>query len=258
MKLKDKVALVTGAGRGIGRAIAEGFAREGARVAINYCQSKEAALATMEAIQSRNGEAITIHGDVSSEASVQEMVDHVVHTFGTIDILVNNAGVNFPVPFMEIRGSELRRIMETNVNGVFYASQAVAKVMIAPGRGGSILNVSSLVAQRPFFNMAPYNASKAAVSMLTQSMALELGPYRIRVNEICPASVETDINREFLRDPKHREYRVKIIPLARIGQPEDLVGAAVFLCSDDASWLTGASIVTDGGLSVIPPFGRPS
>jgi NAD(P)-dependent dehydrogenase (short-subunit alcohol dehydrogenase family) len=200
---------------------------------------------------------MTVQADVSSEERVQGMVNETVRTFGTIDILVNNAGVNSPAPFMEISGAEFERIMETNVNGVFYVSQAVARIMIDRGKGGSILNVSSLVTQRPFFNMAHYNASKAAVSLLTQSMALELGSFGIRVNEICPASVETDINRKALQDPEQRKYRLGIIPLGRIGQPEDLAGAAVFLCSDDASWLTGASIVTDGGLSVIPPFGRP-
>jgi len=148
--------------------------------------------------------------------------------------------------------------VEVNLIGLFYVSQAVANLMVAQGRGGSILNVSSLVAQRPFWNMAHYNASKAAVSALTQSMALELGVHGIRVNEICPASVETDINRATLQDPTNRRRRQEIIPLSRIGQPADLAGAAVFLCSDEASWLTGVSLVTDGGLGVIPPLPRPS
>ncbi len=258
MRLREKVALVTGGSRGIGRAIAEAFALEGARVAINFSQHKEGALAAMESIQSRNGKAIIVRADVSAEESVQEMIDQVVGAYGDIDILVNNAGVNSPTPFMQLSASEFTRILEVNVLGLFYVSQAVAKLMIARGKGGSILNVSSLVAQRPFVNMAHYNASKGAVSMLTQSMALELGPYKIRVNEICPASVETDINRAALQDPKNRKHRLETIPLGRIGQPEDLAGAAVFLCSDDASWVTGASLVTDGGLSVIPPLGRPA
>jgi len=258
MRLKEKVALVTGGSRGIGRAIAEAFAMEGARVAINFSQHKDDALAAMESIRSRNGKAISVQADVSSEGSVQAMVDQVVGAYGGIDILVNNAGVNSPTSFMKLTASEFKRIMEINVHGVFYASQAVAKSMIARGRGGSILNISSLVAQRPFANMAHYNASKGAVSMLTQSMALELSPYRIRVNEICPASVETDMVRVALQDPNNRKHRLETIPLGRIGQPEDVAGAAVFFCSDEASWVTGASLVTDGGLSVIPPFGRPS
>jgi NAD(P)-dependent dehydrogenase (short-subunit alcohol dehydrogenase family) len=157
----------------------------------------------VESIQARNGQAICVQADVSSEASVQRMVDQVVGTYGNIDILVNNAGVNSPAPFMKLSASEFKRIKEINVLGVFYASQAVARLLIARGKGGSILNVSSLVAHRPFLNMAHYNASKGAVSMLTQSMALELGPHKIRVNEICPASVETDMVRVALQDPKN-------------------------------------------------------
>ncbi len=258
MKLKDKVALVTGGGRGIGRAIAEGLAREGATVAINYSQSKEGALAAVEAIRANQGKAMVIQADVSSEPAAQAMVSRVVESYGGIDILVNNAGVSSPAPFLQISSTEFRRIMEVNVAGVFFTSQAAAKAMIARGRGGCILNVSSLVASRPFANSAHYNASKAAVSALTQSLALELGPHRIRVNEICPASVETDMVRPALQNPQHLAHRLATIPLGRIGQPTDLAGAAVFLCSDDASWVTGASLVTDGGLSVIPPFGRPA
>jgi len=258
MRLREKVALVTGGSRGIGRAISEAFAMEGARVAINFNRNKEGSLAAMESIQSRNGQAIIVQADVSAEESVRGMIDQVISAYGGIDILVNNAGVNSPTQFMQLSPSEFRRILEVNVLGLFYVSQAVARLMIARGKGGSILNVSSLVAQRPFVNMAHYNASKGAVSTLTQSMALELGPYNIRVNEICPASVETDINRAALQDPKNRKRRLETIPLGRIGQPQDLAGAAVFLCSDDASWVTGASLVTDGGLGVIPPLGRPS
>ena len=258
MKLKDKVALVTGGGRGIGRAIAEGFAREGAVVAINYHQGEDGARATREAIQSRNGKAIIIQGDVSSEPAANAMVSQVVDVLGGIDILVNNAGVNFPAPFLQIRAAEFERVIGVNVAGVFYVAQAAARVMVARGIGGCILNVSSLVATRPFANGAHYNASKAAVSALTQSLAMELGPHRIRVNEICPASVETDMVRPALQNPKNLAHRLATIPLGRIGRPEDLAGAAVFLCSDDAAWVTGASLVTDGGLSVVPPFGRPA
>jgi NAD(P)-dependent dehydrogenase (short-subunit alcohol dehydrogenase family) len=258
MRLKDKVALVTGGSRGIGRAIAEAFATEGARVAINFSQRIDDARATLESIQSRNGKAMLVQADVSSAEAVQGMVEKVAGAHGGIDILVNNAGVNSPTPFMQLSASVFTRTLEINVLGVFYVSQAVARLMIARGKGGSILNVSSLVAHRPFLNMAHYNASKGAVSLLTQSMALELGPHGVRVNEICPASVETDMVRAALQDPKNRKHRLETIPLGRIGQPGDLAGAAVYLCSDDASWVTGASLVTDGGLSVIPPFGRPS
>jgi NAD(P)-dependent dehydrogenase (short-subunit alcohol dehydrogenase family) len=258
MTLRDKVALVTGGGRGIGRAIAEGLGAAGATVAINYSRSKEGAAAAMDAIRATHGQAMIIQADVSSEAATRAMVDDVAAAYGRVDILVNNAGVNAPAPFLQIRPADFARILEVNVAGVFHASQAAAKLMIAREAGGCILNVSSLVALRPFWGGAHYNASKAAVSALTQSMAMELGPHGIRVNEICPASVETDMSRPAFQDPAKRAHRLATIPLGRIGQPQDVVGAVVFLCSEEASWITGASIVTDGGLSVVPPFGRPA
>ena len=128
---------------------------------------------------------------------------------------------------------------------------------VEQGEGGVILNISSLVAFRPFLGASHYNASKAAVSALTQSMALELGQYNIRANELCPASVETGMIRKALQDPENVKMRTGTIPLGRIGTPADVAGAAVYLCSDEASWITGVSIYTDGGLSVIPPFGPP-
>ncbi len=256
-KLRGKVALVTGGGRGIGRAIAEGLATAGATVAITYSRSKSGAEAAHAAVEEKGGRAMIIQADVSVEADAVAMVQTVVAVYGQLDILVNNAGVNAPAPFLQIRSEDFLRIMAVNVAGVFYASQAAAKAMVARKAGGSILNVSSLVAIRPFPNGAHYNASKAAVSSLTQSMAMELGPHGIRVNEICPASVETDMSRPAFREPQQRANRLATIPLGRIGQPEDLVGAAVFLSSDEASWLTGVSLVTDGGLSVVPPFGGP-
>jgi NAD(P)-dependent dehydrogenase (short-subunit alcohol dehydrogenase family) len=258
MRLKGKTALVTGAGSGIGRGIVEAFAREGASVAVNFCTSSEAASALVESIRSAQGSAIAVQADVSSKASVHKLVDEVTSALGRIDILVNNAGTTSSVPFLEITDSDFRRIFDTNVYGLFHLSQLVAKRMIAQGKGGAILNLSSLVAERPFLNSAHYNASKAAVSALTRSMALELGLFGIRVNELCPASVETGMTRKALQDPANMRMRLNTIPLGRIGKPADLAGAAVFLCSEESSWITGASIVIDGGLGVIPPFGGPS
>ncbi|HUV07210.1 MAG TPA: SDR family oxidoreductase [Spirochaetia bacterium] len=258
MRLEGKAALVTGGSQGIGRGIAEAFAREGARVAVNFRTSGEAASELVEEIRAKNGTALALEGDVSSEKSVHDMIERVTQEFGRIDILVNNAGTSSSAPVLELGLSELRRVFETNVFGLFHISQLAAKKMIAQGEGGAILNVSSLVASRPFLNISHYNASKAAVSAFTQSMALELGRYGIRVNEICPASVETGMTRKALQDPENVKMRKRTIPLGRIGRPEDLGGAAVFLCSEEASWITGVSIFTDGGLSLIPPFGPPS
>jgi NAD(P)-dependent dehydrogenase (short-subunit alcohol dehydrogenase family) len=258
MRVKDRVAVVTGAASGIGRAIALKLAHEGAQVAILDI-NEESARQVADEIRSLGRQAEAYPGTVSDQASVGSTVDRIAERFGTIDILINSAGVIASAPFLELPSADLRRLFEINVFGLVYVSQAVGKIMVARGNGGAILNVSSLNAEGPLYNVAHYTATKAAVSMFTRSMALELAPYRIRVNEIRPASIETELTRKALQDPENRRMRIETIPLGRIGQPEDLAGAAVFLCSDEASWITGASLLTDGGLSLVPPMGkRPS
>ncbi len=254
MKLKNKVALITGAGASIGKAIALGFAKEGAHVAVNDIHPDNASSVAAE-IKTFGQESEVYIADVSEYESVVKMTGLIVDKFGRIDILVNNAGVLSSAPFLELSVSEFKRIMDINVSGVFYVSQAVARAMVTRGKGGAILNISSLNAWQPFFDTAHYNASKASVSMLTQSMALELAVHGIRVNEICPASTETEMNREALQDPENRRARQQAVPLGRIGKPQDLVGGVIFLCSDDASWITGASLAVNGGLGLVPPFG---
>jgi len=250
MRLKNKYALVTGGSRGIGRAIAEGFAREGATVAINYIQNKAAADETVQSIKSFGGNAIAIQADVRSINSVRLMVDEARREFGRIDILVNSAGVLSRIPFLELDALEFKRIIDTNLKGVFLTAQTVARVMVSQGEG-VILNISSVCGQRPQLKLTHYCASKAAVSMLTKCMALELSRHGVRVNEICPGLIETDLNREDIRDPEFRKERVEKIPLGRVGQPRDLVEIAIYLCSDEASWITGASFVVDGGVSLV-------
>jgi NAD(P)-dependent dehydrogenase (short-subunit alcohol dehydrogenase family) len=258
MRVKDRVAVVTGAASGIGRAIALGLAREGAHVAIMDVNG-ELALKTADEIRGLRRQAEVYPGSVSDQTFVGSAVDRIAERFGAIDILINSAGVISSTPFLELPGADLRRIFEINVFGLVYVSQAVGKIMVARSTGGAILNVSSLNGEAPLYNVAHYTASKAAVSMFTRSMALELAPYRIRVNEIRPASIETELTRKAMQDPENRRMRIETIPLGRIGQPEDMVGAAIFLCSDEASWITGASLLTDGGLSLVPPMGkRPS
>ena len=258
MRVQDRVAVVTGAASGIGRAIALKLAHEGAQVAILDI-NEESARQVADEIRSLGRQAEAYPGTVSDQASVGSTVDRIAERFGTIDILINSAGVIASAPFLELPSADLRRLFEINVFGLVYVSQAVGKIMVARGNGGAILNVSSLNAEGPLYNVAHYTATKAAVSMFTRSMALELAPYRIRVNEIRPASIETELTRKALQDPENRRMRIETIPLGRIGQPEDLAGAAVFLCSDEASWITGASLLTDGGLSLVPPMGkRPS
>ena len=258
MRLNGRVALVTGAASGIGKAIAIGLAGEGAHVALMDV-NKDGTQKVADQILGLGRQAEAYPGSVGDRTSVGSAVDCIAERFGTIDILINGAGVISSAPFLELPDADLRRIFEINVFGLVYVSQAVGKMMVSRGRGGVILNVSSLNAEAPLLDVAHYTASKAAVSMLTRSMALELARYRIRVNEIRPASIETELTRKAMQDPENRRMRIETIPLGRIGQPEDLVGAAVFLCSDESSWITGASLLTDGGLSLVPPMGkRPS
>jgi NAD(P)-dependent dehydrogenase (short-subunit alcohol dehydrogenase family) len=254
MRLKGKVAFVTGATSGIGRAIAQGLAGEGAAVAVNGTDAGRAG-EVVQAIRAAGGVAEACLGSVADAETIGEAIRGAATRFGRLDILVNNAGVLSSAPVLDLAPAELQRIFQVNVFGLVYASQAAARIMVAQGTGGAILNISSLNASTPFRQTAHYSASKAAVSNLTRSMALELGAHRIRVNELCPASVETAMNRKSMRDPESRRVRLDVTPLRRIGQPEELAGAAVFLCSDEAGWITGASLAADGGLGLAPPLG---
>jgi NAD(P)-dependent dehydrogenase (short-subunit alcohol dehydrogenase family) len=250
-RLSGKTALVTGGSRGIGRAIAIGLACEGASVVVNYANDEVAADATVKEIEMSGGSAKAIQCDIRDPKAVDQMINEALEQFGRIDTLINNAGVLSRISFLELDHAEFSRIIETNVNGVFHVSHCVAKQMIEQG-GGIILNISSIGAHKSFPNASHYCTSKAAVSMLTQCMALELAPFKIRVNELRPGLIETDMNSKDLANPEFRASRIKGIPMGRLGQESDLVEAAIYLCSDSSSWTTGAAICIDGGTTVSP------
>jgi NAD(P)-dependent dehydrogenase (short-subunit alcohol dehydrogenase family) len=249
-RLRDKRALVTGADRGIGRAIAIGLAEAGADVAVLYNSGAEAAAHVVASIGKTGRNAIAIQADVSAVDQVRNALDLAERALGGLDILVNNSGVTARTPFLDVTENEFDRILAVNLKGTFLVSQYAATLMIASRTRGSIINVTSTSAQRAALGLVPYQASKAGVTMLTQGMALELAPYLIRVNEICPGVTETDINRAVLADPDVRAQRIGAIPLGRLGTPEDHVGAAVYLASDESSFVTGSTIIIDGGISV--------
>lgn len=250
MKLAGKVALVTGGGRGIGRAIALGLAREGADVAIGYASHEAAARAVVGEIQALGRRAIGVRGDVAAPGTAARLVAETVATFGRIDVLVNNAGVLRRTPFLEIAEEEWDRILDTNLKGVFLIGQAVARQMVAQGGGGKIINISSLNQFNAGLNVAHYSVSKAGVGMLTKAMALELAPHDIRVNAIAPGLIETDMNRQDIARDDFREGRLARIPLKLIGRPDDLVAIATLLASDDARLITGATFNVDGGAGI--------
>lgn len=250
MKLHGMVALVTGGGRGNGRAIALGLAREGADVAIGYGSDAAAATAVADEIAALGRRAIVVAGDTADPQTATTLVAATVAAFGRIDLLVNNAGILRRTPFLEIAAEEWDQILDTNLKGFFLIGQAVARQMVSQGGGGKIINISSLNQFNAGLNVAHYAVSKAGVGMLTKAMALELAPYDIRVNAIAPGLIETDMNRRDIARDEFREGRLARIPLKLIGRPDDLVGIAVLLASDDARLITGATFSVDGGAGI--------
>lgn len=250
MRLADKVALVTGASRGNGRAIAIGFAREGADVAVNYRSREAEALSAVEVIRAMGRRAIAVQADTSDAAQVKAMVDRAIREFGRIDILVNNAGVLSRVPFLELTEKEWDRVLDINLKGYFLVGQAVAREM-AKRKSGVIINISSAGQQLAAPNLTHYNTAKGGIAQLTRQMAYELVDYGIRVNAICPGLIETDMNRHDLADPAFRDFRLAGIPMKIIGTPEDLVGSAVYLASEDSRLVTGTHLFVDAGQTMI-------
>lgn len=250
MKLGGAIALVTGGGRGNGRAIALGLAREGADIAIGYVNDAAAARSTAGEIAALGRRAIIVAGDAAEPQTATTLVAETVAAFGRIDVLVNNAGILRRTPFLEIAPEEWDQILDTNLKGAFLIGQAVARQMVSQGGGGKIINISSLNQFNAGVNVAHYAVSKAGVGMLTKAMALELAPYDIRVNAIAPGLIETDMNRRDIARDEFREGRLARIPLKLIGRPDDLVGIAVLLASDDARLITGATFSVDGGAGI--------
>lgn len=249
MRLRDKAAVVTGASRSIGRAIAVRLAREGADVAVGYRSHEAQAEETAAEIEKTGRAALTVRADVSTPAGAERLTAAAVDRFGRIDILVNNAGVLQRTPFFEITEREWDRIMDVNLKGYFLCAQAAARIM-AERESGVIINISSVCEQLAGVDLTHYGCAKGGVRMLTRQLALELAPYGIRANGIAPGLIETDLNRDDIADPEFRDYRLSLIPLKTIGVPEDVAGAAAFLASDESRLATGSTIFLDAGQSI--------
>lgn len=245
MRLLDKVAIVTGAGRGIGQAIALGFAREGAHVAAADVD-RGGAERTSETIRALGRRALTITVDVSSRDQVEAMVKRCVDELGGVNILVSNAGISHLDDFLELTDEIWDRVMAVNLKGTFLCGQVAARHMVHIG-GGAIINLASQLAETANFRQAAYVTSKGAIKTLTKAMAVDLAPYGIRVNAIGPGPIPTDFNRERMSVPSYRERMLRRVPLGRFGEPQDIVGAAVFLAGDEAQWVTGHCLFVDGG-----------
>jgi NAD(P)-dependent dehydrogenase (short-subunit alcohol dehydrogenase family) len=241
MRLAGKHALVTGAGRGIGLAIANALAREGAAVAIADLDGGRAE----SAVASVRGRALAIRADVADPDSVAAMVGTALEAFGRLDILVNNAGIGGSTPFLQTSLEEWRRILDVNLTGAFLVAQAVARGMVKAG-GGRIVNIASLSGQRGGNGRAAYGSAKAGLELLTKVMAVELAPYNINVNNIAPGAIETEMAK-YAHDQATRAAYNYLIPMTRYGTPEEIADAAVFLCSDESRYVHGHTLNVDGG-----------
>ena len=246
-RLTGKVAIVSGASKGIGAAIAEKLAEDGARVIVNYARSAKEAAEVVSRIKAKGGEAKAIRADMSKPAEAKALVDTVLRDFGRLDVFVNNAGVFEFLPLAEVDEEHFNRQFNLNVKGLLFATQAAARAF--GDAGGSIINISSTITQSPTPNASVYSATKGAVDVLTKSLAAELGPRKILVNAVLPGLTETEGVKAMAGAEDTRAKLVPRTPLGRAGQPSDIGGVVSFLASEEAGWITGQLIPVNGGLS---------
>jgi len=248
VRLENKVAIVTGSSQGIGRAIALAFAREGAAVTVDYRSHAEEAEEVVGLIEGSGGRALAVKADVSVPADVEGLVGGAVEEFGRLDVMVNNAGVEQKMPFIETPLEVWNRIMAVNLTGAWLGCQEAARRMVEGGEGGRIINVSSVHEDKPMPTNSPYCAAKGGLRMLMRTIAVELAPHGITVNNIAPGAIETPINENLADNPDQMKELLSEIPLGRIGQPEEVAELAAYLASDGASYVTGSTFVIDGGM----------
>jgi glucose 1-dehydrogenase len=249
MRLAGKIALVTGSSQGIGRAIVERFAQEGADVVINYNRTPAGAADALRNVEAAGRRGLIVKADLSNTTEVRNLIATGIEHFGQLDILVNNAGIETHAPFWEVTEEDFDRVLNVNLKGVFFATQAIVRHFIETKRPGKIVNISSVHEDLPFPNFAAYCASKGGLKMLTRNLSVELGPFGITINSIAPGAIETPINTKLLNDPLKLNALLTQIPLARLGKPNDVSGLATFLASADADYVTGATYFLDGGLT---------
>ncbi len=248
-RLQDKVALITGSDSGIGQATAIEFAKEGADVVVNYLEDQDGAEHTRRQVEAAGRRAIVVQADVSQESEVEKLFDQAIEAFGTVDILMNNAGVDASgKEVAELSTDVWDKAIKTNVYGPFFSARRFVNLRKKAGGGGKIINVTSIHEEVARAGAADYDCSKGAVRNLTRTLALELAPHKINVNNIAPGMVLTPFNQEAVDDPKVREEQVQSIPWKRAAEPEEIGKVAVFLASEDADYVTGSSYVMDGGL----------
>lgn len=250
MRLTNKVAIITGSSSGIGQDIAIRLAAEGAAVVVNYSGNAKGAEETKSVIEKAGGRAIVVQADISKVAETQRLVDATYAQLGSCDILVNNAGMEKSADFWDVTEEDYDKVLDVNLKGVFFATQAFVRRLRDEKRPGRIINISSVHEDMAFPHFSTYCASKGGVRMLTRNLAVELGPLGITINNIAPGAISTPINKSLLEDKPKLNALLKNIPLNRLGTTEDVAALAAFLASDEAAYITGSTYVVDGGLMV--------
>jgi len=249
-QFEGKVAIVTGADSGIGRAIALQLAADGATVVVNYAHNKEKAQEVLQTIQQKQGKAVVIQADVSQYQQAMGLIQQTVEHFNRLDIMVNNAGMEIHGPFLDVSEEQFDRVVSVDLKGAFFCAQAAAREMVKRKTPGRIINISSVHEDIPMPQNVPYCCAKGGMRMLTRTICLELAPNNITVNNIAPGAVHTPIDADVEADPERMKALLNEIPLHRMGQPEEIARLVAYLASDAAAYITGATYIIDGGLSV--------
>jgi glucose 1-dehydrogenase len=247
-QLDQKVAVVTGADSGIGRAIAIAFASAGATVVVNYAHAQQKAEEVRQTIEQNHGRVLVVQADVSQYQQVANLIEQTVQHFGRLDIMVNNAGMEIHSPFLDETEENFDRVLGVDLKGTFFGAQLAAREMVKRKTSGRIINISSVHEDLPMPGNVPYCCAKGGMRMLTRTICLELAPYNITVNNIGPGAVHTPIDRDVEADPEKMGALLKEIPLHRMAQPEEIAQLALYLASDAAAYVTGSTFFIDGGL----------
>lgn len=252
--LEGKVVVITGSSTGLGKAMAIRFAKEKAKVVVNYRTKSEEADSVMEEIKTNGGEAIAVKGDVTVEEDVINLVQSAIKNFGKLDIFINNAGIENPVPSHEMPLSDWNRVIDTNLTGNFLGCREAIKYFVENDIKGNVINMSSVHEMIPWPLFVHYAASKGGVKLLTETLALEYAPKGIRVNSIGPGAIATPINSDKLEDPEKKKDLESMIPMGYIGKPEEIAAVAAWLASSESSYVTGITLFADGGMTKYPSF----
>lgn len=252
--LEGKAVVITGASTGLGQAMAVRFGKEKAKVVINYYKNEQEALDTKKMVEEAGGEAIIFQADVTKEEEVISLVQSSIKEFGRLDIMINNAGMENAVPSHELSLADWNKVMDTNLTGAFLGCREALKHFVENDIQGNIINMSSVHEMIPWPTFVHYAASKGGMKLMTETLALEYAPKKIRVNSIGPGAMNTPINAEKFSDPKQRADVESMIPMGYIGKPEEVAAAAVWLASSESSYVTGHTLFVDGGMTQYPAF----